>query len=112
LEESISKSLSIRDFKQLYIILFGLFLTRLKINNLEYFEEEIYALFPGEENLLKKLIIEIEEQCHDEKDRAILAWSYVSNIIGDNKIFEDGIWRGTFVLFTEKASKVLHDRWI
>jgi hypothetical protein len=108
LEDSISKPLSIRDFKQIYTVLFALFLTRLKISNLK---EEIHILFPGEEDLFEKLMIEIQDNCSDEKDQAILSWSHISNIIGNNKSSGDGILCGSFVLFTEKASKVLHDRW-
>ena len=108
LEDSISTSLSIRDFKQLYTVLFALFLTRLKTNDLK---EEIHILFPGEESLFENLIIEIQEQCSDEKGQAILAWSHISNIIGSDRSSADGLWCGSFVLFSEKASKALHDRW-
>jgi hypothetical protein len=108
LEDSISKPLSIRDFKQIYTVLFALFLARIKISNLK---EGIHILFPGEEDLFEKLMIEIKDKCDDEKDQAILAWSHISNIIGNNKSSEDGLLCGIFVLFTEKASKVLHDRW-
>lgn len=108
LEDSISISLSIRDFKQIYTVLFAFFLTRLKTNDLK---EEIHILFPGEESLFENLIMEIQEQCSDEKGEAILAWSHISNIIGNDRSSADELWCGSFVLFSEKASKELHDRW-
>lgn len=109
LEDFIKKALSVRGFKQLYVVIFTLFLMQLKLRKRIRFQEEIHIIFPGEDNLIEKLIIEIQGRCNNEKDQAIFAWSCILDIIDNHDGVADGIWRGVFVLLTEKTSKVFCD---
>jgi hypothetical protein len=111
LEEAITKELSIRDFKQIYLVFITLFLIRLESSELNGRQEELFALFPGEDALIKQLVQEISARQEDESKQAIFAWTCILDIIDQSDLPADGVWRGVVVLFTEQSSKMLRDRW-
>lgn len=111
LEDSISKELSIRDFKQLYIVVIILLAVRLQVSQVDRFQDDIAMLFPGEASLTQKLIQELEVRNSDEKEQARFAWNHILNIVGRDRDITDGLWRGCFLLFTENTIKRLRSRW-
>jgi hypothetical protein len=109
LEDSITNKLSIRDFKQIYLVLVALFLMRLDANGVTELHPEILSLFPGEDELIGKLIYELKDRSEDESKQAIFAWGRILHIIDGHDISPKDFWVSSFVLFAKCASKTLRD---
>ncbi|MBL1175837.1 hypothetical protein [Pantanalinema sp. GBBB05] len=111
LEDSISKELSIGDFKRLYIIVIALLAVRLQVSKADKFRREMLTLFPGEVSMTETLIQELEIHNNDEREQALFAWNYILDIIGRDRSTVNGLWKGCFVVFTENSVKRLRSRW-
>ncbi|MDX2240528.1 MAG: hypothetical protein NW224_07585 [Leptolyngbyaceae cyanobacterium bins.302] len=111
LEDFIEQELSIRDFKQLYLILVTLLAVRLQINRAARFQDDIAALLPNEVAMTEKLIQGLEVRSGDEKEQALFAWDYILGVVGEDRIPASGLWQGCFVVFTGNTVKRLQHRW-
>ncbi len=111
LENFTHKELSIRDFKQLYIVVITLFAVRLQLSKAEKLPDDISMLFPGEVSLIDKLIQGLESRNSNEKEQALFAWNHILNIVDTDRDVVTGLYGGCFVVFTENTIKRLKSRW-